>query len=892
MNNNISRNDFLFFQNEVFQDLKNLESKINERINTMSTDLVSFKQLSTANFQNYTEQIAKIISKIENTDEKVKLNTQLSSFQTQINDISYMIKARLNALEKEISNISFKYDRIFLENLIVPGIVGNACPYHTMAEFIDYSNKKIKELLIEKEKQNKDMKTYKDRLETIIGSFTNQIKNVENKFGEYCNNSLKSYEKNAIDRNNLLDEKIEAMRIENGKYSFNLIKKADEINIDWEKLQKIKDEIYTKFNEELNKYSQSNNNLCKIFNTQRDEFRIIKDRFTELSEFIKDVRFRNNLNAGNDFGSKTKFKNMAKRINFKLKQKFETTEDKNSPLEESNKNNIEVKENNNSKQKKKESLVNKPIILNKVSSTLKDYFNQNREYKSLNHNKSPHKNNNSNTNSNILSNVKSENNKENDNAPSKFGEIVKPLTGLTKNIDTIFESEHAKTNKNFEVDRMNLNIEQSNKSKSTRQIQLIKELSNIFTIDKSRNINELNNIINNLDNDEMAKTLNSENNINYNLHNSKALKDGFKKLNNIKKITIDSSKKGINNESKGLISSNSQNQIFDQVPTLTLNQLENFVNSIINKRNNINDINDLPLNERKKYISKYNNIYNDKNSDKNNTNSNMNNNDNNYNNDINEKNNENSNKNDNININNNKDNKDNKDNNKKNSIDYKNKTITNNYYINYNNKNYHNKNKNIHKNYDNNNKIKNFDNDNNNKGNDEDKKEDKNNDNNNLMIKNYSFTKNGFPKKNKKIYINNDCDLDMKEKNLNLDILNKKIYNTNNRINEMYQIIDTKIKIIYKYIRKLFEDKNGKTFFKENTKLNIFNTDISPKNIISTIDANIPPQFENKNKVISLKNEKQISKIKYHTPEAIKAMESFKTIVNHIEPYLIKKFKE
>ena len=159
-------------------------------------------------------------------------------------------------------------------------------------------------------------------------------------------------------------------------------------------------------------------------------------------------------------------------------------------------------------------MVNKPIILNKVSSTLKDYFNQNREYKSLNHNKSPHKNNNSNTNSNILSNVKSENNKENDNAPSKFGEIVKPLTGLTKNIDTIFESEHAKTNKNFEVDRMNLNIEQSNKSKRTRQIQLIKELSNIFKIDKNININELNNIINNLDNDEMAKTLNSENNIN------------------------------------------------------------------------------------------------------------------------------------------------------------------------------------------------------------------------------------------------------------------------------------------------------------------------------------------------------------------------------------------
>ena len=142
--------------------------------------------------------------------------------------------------------------------------------------------------------------------------------------------------------------------MENIKYSSELIERSNELKLDWDKILDIKTEIYTKLDSELMKFKEINNDLVKIFESQKSEFTLLKKRFTELSEFIKDVRFRNNItslnnnqfnnnynnnnsnnnnnknnNATNSFSQlsnfqkKMKFKNMSKRINFRLKQKLD-----------------------------------------------------------------------------------------------------------------------------------------------------------------------------------------------------------------------------------------------------------------------------------------------------------------------------------------------------------------------------------------------------------------------------------------------------------------------------------------------------------------------------------------------------------------------------------------
>ena len=59
----------------------------------------------------------------------------------------------------------------------------------------------------------------------------------------------------------------------------------------------IKTEIYEKINSELEKYIKYSNHLLKVFESQRSEFTLLKNSFTVLNEFIKDIRFRNNIKS-------------------------------------------------------------------------------------------------------------------------------------------------------------------------------------------------------------------------------------------------------------------------------------------------------------------------------------------------------------------------------------------------------------------------------------------------------------------------------------------------------------------------------------------------------------------------------------------------------------------
>ena len=140
---------------------------------------------------------------------------------------------------------------------------------------------------------------------------------MDEKFKEYCNLCFTNYDNKSNDRYKAIEDKIDSLRMENVKHSSELIQKTNELKLDWDKMQSIKEEIYDKFNLELSKFNKHNNDLIKIFENQKQEFSLIKSRFTELSGFIKDVRFRNNLiNMGNANSSNSVFNEVLSNILF------------------------------------------------------------------------------------------------------------------------------------------------------------------------------------------------------------------------------------------------------------------------------------------------------------------------------------------------------------------------------------------------------------------------------------------------------------------------------------------------------------------------------------------------------------------------------------------------
>lgn len=71
-------------------------------------------------------------------------------------------------------------------------------------------------------------------------------------------------------------------------------------------------DINKKIKDELTSFKGDQKNLMKLFNYYKKEFMQIKDKFDQLSEFIRDARFRANITSD---AKKQEFLEMSRKLN-------------------------------------------------------------------------------------------------------------------------------------------------------------------------------------------------------------------------------------------------------------------------------------------------------------------------------------------------------------------------------------------------------------------------------------------------------------------------------------------------------------------------------------------------------------------------------------------------
>ena len=351
----LTKKDFLYFQNEVLQDIKKVESKLTEKIGGIYSYI---QEITMTNEKRYDSinVIIKTLSQNNNEENEQKILSQIERLKRRVDDVYVNNNSRISIMQKDLSNACYKYDKIVLDNLKVNGLVGEGCPYKNLKVFIEYANKKLKELLVSKDKTNTELNLLKEKINSTITSFKTELENERIKSNDLVNQKFLQFDEKCEERNKSIGEQIKNMRMENYNYSTDLIKKTEEISIQWEKLENIKNEIYAKFDEEIGKYKKYSENLLHTFNSKKDEFDIIKSRFIEVRDLIKNVRFKKNLNQivnanGNNenndnranVGRKRDIKVLTKKLNFFKKQKINKKD-----LEKINRNNL-IKEKENEK---------------------------------------------------------------------------------------------------------------------------------------------------------------------------------------------------------------------------------------------------------------------------------------------------------------------------------------------------------------------------------------------------------------------------------------------------------------------------------------------------------------------------------------------------------------
>ena len=310
-NKTYENKDMNIFKEDILNYLRERDKCIFGLIQTYKEQI----EKTESNYQELTKRISNNYSDILSSQAEIKnrldkLNTY-ESFSTKVNDQLISHEIRINNLREDFHKTTQKYDKIYLDNLELPGYIGKYSKYKNCQVFFDEVIKELNKLNSYKEKNTLDLKAYKEKLELNIKTFNTLVDNNNKSQIKYIN---EMYEKNFKECKNMIDvvgERITDMRIENSRYAVELIGKSINLTKEWDKIQRIKEEIMHEFNEKILEFKRVSNNTIDSFSEFQSEFSAIKRKFFELAEFIRDVRFRKNL--GGDV-KKREIKCIAKKI--------------------------------------------------------------------------------------------------------------------------------------------------------------------------------------------------------------------------------------------------------------------------------------------------------------------------------------------------------------------------------------------------------------------------------------------------------------------------------------------------------------------------------------------------------------------------------------------------
>ena len=294
------KQDILFLKEDVLKDFRQIESKLNTKIENQNSNL--FKQIekfdiSLDSMNNRIAQLSTLISTDKNMQEKI---SQLYEFKSKLDEEIVTQKISIKNITSELKTTINNYDKLFSNSIIYPGVIGPNCKFSTFHELIDYILLNINQLSTFRDKNLLDLKSYKTKLESLVKSFKMQADSIMMNTTEFTNKKINDLEKKFQTLIKNQESAIVDLKTENNK-----------LNLSFDKLTKeIKSEQYKKLDSEINLLKYYNNiimNKCedyenefKSIKIQLNNMKLNKDDESNPDEYQKRNR-NNSQHARNDF---------------------------------------------------------------------------------------------------------------------------------------------------------------------------------------------------------------------------------------------------------------------------------------------------------------------------------------------------------------------------------------------------------------------------------------------------------------------------------------------------------------------------------------------------------------------------------------------------------------
>ena len=281
------KDDVIIMLTEIEENLNNkyksLQNLLTSTINSYETRLINIEN----KLNLHTTNISKLIIEI---DKCVNLlPTEKKNSETLI---SHEIK--IHNLNKEVTEACYKYDKLFLNNLVIPGQIGDYCRFKNVKECLNFLITQTSTLNDYKEKMTIDVKTFKFKCNEYFKKVSNDIENNKEVYMKIttekseiimdnCNQKIKEY----------LD-KLEETKIENYSYTVKLKESSDNLISETNKIYLLKNDIFKSNNEVKNIFQEMNKQCLESVSKLKVQFDEINKKFHELKEKVENIKNKKN----------------------------------------------------------------------------------------------------------------------------------------------------------------------------------------------------------------------------------------------------------------------------------------------------------------------------------------------------------------------------------------------------------------------------------------------------------------------------------------------------------------------------------------------------------------------------------------------------------------------
>ena len=292
--------DLLFFKDDILKDLRLLENKLNENISIQKDEQEYKLNLYEQKIESQTQKIAYLSNLITESKQKTSVEENIEKFKLKTEEDLAKIDLKMNLIQKEIKDGLYKFDKLFNETVLYPGIIGYECRFSNFHSFVDYVLSSIHQFIVFQELiKSYELHKMKNKMEKDIKVVLLQLKNNFQNSSKFTIEKINESETKMINILNEYNTKFIDVRFENNKSATELRNRIDEVANSLNQIMEIKNEIDSKYEIQDKKIEDLKINIISVDNKLEErntEFTNINKRFDLLTTYIDKYLVQNEFN--------------------------------------------------------------------------------------------------------------------------------------------------------------------------------------------------------------------------------------------------------------------------------------------------------------------------------------------------------------------------------------------------------------------------------------------------------------------------------------------------------------------------------------------------------------------------------------------------------------------